>query len=60
MTLLCGDPSGRTVARCAKVGFSSRSAWLAGTSGIGFLLATLLVTVVTGLSWLPFPGQFTK
>jgi hypothetical protein len=35
MTLLCGDPSGRIVARCAKVGFSSRSAWLAGTSGIG-------------------------
>src|SRR4051812_18495319 len=30
MTLDCGEPSGRTVARWAKVGFSSRSAWLSG------------------------------
>src|SRR3954447_26994565 len=30
MTLDCGEPSGRTVARWANVGFSRRSAWLSG------------------------------
>src|SRR5262249_18554284 len=44
MTLLCGDPSGRTVARCANTGFSSRSMWLAGTSDTG--LSSLASTVI--------------
>ena len=34
---LCGAPSGRTVARCAKSGRSSRSWWLAGGVGCGIV-----------------------
>jgi hypothetical protein len=33
ITLLCGAPLGRIVARWAKSGLSRRSAWVSGTAG---------------------------
>src|SRR6202012_5873125 len=51
LTLLCGPPSGRIVARCANSGLSSRSTWLAGASGIGFSSLAVSVMVVPLLSY---------